>query len=52
MSLAIGIIVPTSKVQEYKVITSDDVSLNDFMETYDIIDIDGKIYTIREKEKE
>lgn len=57
-SLLVGVIVgryvfpSKTMIREYKVITSDDVSLNDFMETYDIIDIDGKIYTIREKEKE
>ena len=49
-SLLVGAITPTSRVQEYKVTTSDDVSLNDFIETYEIIDIDGKIYTIREKD--
>lgn len=35
----------------YKVTISEEVSLNDFMEKYEIIDQDGKIYTIREKEE-
>ena len=39
-------------IQEYKVTVSDDVSLNEFIEKYEIIDIEGKIYTIREKDKE
>ena len=39
-------------IQEYKVTASDDVSLNKFIEKYEIIDIEGKIYTIREKDKE
>ena len=34
---------------EYKVTISDDVSMNEFMEKYKIIDQDGKIYTIRER---
>jgi hypothetical protein len=35
----------------YKVTISEEVSLNDFMEKYEIIDQEDKIYTIREKEE-
>ena len=33
----------------YKVTISEEVSLNDFMEKYEIIDQEGKIYTVRER---
>ena len=35
---------------EYKVTISDDVSLTEFNEKYEIIEQDGKIYTVRERE--
>lgn len=34
---------------EYKVIVDDSVSLNRFLDTYEIVDRDGKIYVIRER---
>ena len=34
---------------EYKVTISDDVSLTEFNEKYEIIEQDGKIYTVRER---
>ena len=33
---------------QYKVTISDEVSMNDFLERYEIIDQEGKIYTVRE----
>jgi hypothetical protein len=33
----------------YKVTASEEVSLNDFMEKYEIIDQEGKIYTVKER---
>lgn len=33
----------------YKVIVSDDVSVNKFLEKYEIVSIDGKIYEVRER---
>lgn len=33
----------------YKVTISEEVSLNDFMEKYEIIGKEGKIYTVRER---
>lgn len=41
-------IVP-DKYIKYKVTISEDVSMTEFYEQYEIIDVDGKIYTIREK---
>ena len=37
---------------EYKVTIDDTVVMNDFMEQYEIIDQEGKIYTIKEREQE
>lgn len=34
---------------EYKVIISDEVSMNEFLDKYEIIDQEGKIYTVRER---
>lgn len=34
---------------QYKVTISDEVKMTDFLERYEIIDTEGKIYTVREK---
>jgi hypothetical protein len=34
----------------YKALISDEVSMNEFLEQYEIIDQEGKIYTIKERE--
>ena len=49
---AIGCSTLTAYVTEYKVIISDEVSMNEFMDNYEILDREGKIYTIRERELE
>lgn len=36
---------------QYKVIVSDEVSMNEFLEKYKILDQEGKIYTVVEKEE-
>lgn len=41
--------VPTEYAPQYKVTISDEVSMNDFMEKYEIIEQDGRIYTVMEK---
>ena len=41
---------PTEYETQYKVVIDDSVSMNDFIEKYEIIDQEGKIYTVREKE--
>lgn len=41
---------PTEYETRYKVTISDEVSLNEFLEHYEIIDQEGKIFTVRERE--
>jgi hypothetical protein len=41
---------PTEYETQYKVTISDEVSMNDFLEKYEIVDQEGKIYTVREIE--
>jgi predicted ABC-type sugar transport system permease subunit len=41
---------PTEYETQYKVTISDEVSMNEFLEHYEIIDQEGKIFTVREKE--
>lgn len=43
---------PMAYETQYKVTISDEVSLNDFYEHYEVIDQDGKIFTVREKTNE
>ena len=43
---------PIEYTAEYEVTVSDDVSMNDFYNRYDIIEQRGEIYVIREKEHE
>lgn len=40
------------KFIKYKVTISEEVSMVEFCDMYEIIDVDGAIYTIREKENE
>ena len=40
---------PIKYTNEYKVTISDEVSMNDFIAKYEIIDQEGKIYTVRER---
>ena len=48
----IDIKINTPKVKEYQVTIDKSVSMVDFTSKYDIIRVDGEIYTIREKENE
>jgi hypothetical protein len=41
---------PIAYETQYKVTISDEVLMNDFLEKYEIIDQEGKIYTVRERE--
>ena len=41
---------PETYKTHYKVTISDEVSMNEFLEQYEIVDQEGKIYTIKEKE--
>ena len=41
---------PIEYETQYKVTIDDSVSMNEFLDKYEIIDQDGKIYTVRERE--
>lgn len=41
-----------SDIKQYQVTISDDVSMVEFNERYDVINVEGKIWTIVEKESE
>ena len=41
---------PTKYETHYQVIIDDSVSMNDFLDKYEIIDTEGKILTIRERD--
>lgn len=43
---------PTDYETHYKVIIFDEVQMNDFFKNYEIINQDGKIYEIKEKEND
>ena len=43
-----GLKTPVEFENEYKVIVSNEVSMNDFLSKYEIIDQEGKIYTVKE----
>lgn len=40
---------PTKYEPRYKVTISDEVTMTEFLEKYEIIETEGKIYTVREK---
>ena len=42
--------IPTEYESQYKVIISDEVSMNEFIDRYEIIEQDGKIYTVVERD--
>lgn len=41
---------PTEYETQYKVIVDDSVSMTEFSEKYEILEQEGKIYTVRERE--
>ena len=40
--------IPTEYETQYKVAISDEVQMNDFLSRYEIVNQEGKIYTVRE----
>lgn len=52
LSIGIGTLPfkPTAYETQYKVTVSDEVPMNEFLERYEIIDQEGKIYTVRERD--
>ena len=49
-SFVIGSLSPREEIIRYCVIVSDEVNFNEFMDKYKIIDQDGLIYTVEERE--
>ena len=43
---------PTAYETQYQVIVTDEVSMNEFYENYRVIDHDGRIFTVRERDYE
>lgn len=41
---------PTEYETHYKVTIDDSVSMSEFMDKYEVVDQEGKIYTVRERE--
>lgn len=41
---------PTAYETQYKVTVSDEVSMNEFLARYEIIDQEGKVYTVRQRD--
>ena len=52
LSLGINVSNQPSDIKEYQVTIDNSVSMVDFTSKYDIIRVDGEIYTIREKDGE
>ena len=53
--LLVGRLVGITEIEHYptyKVTISDEVSMNEFMDKYEILEQDGKIYTVKEKKEE
>ena len=48
--LGMGYEVPTKYESHYQVIIDDSVLMNDFLDKYEILDQEGKIYTVRERD--
>ena len=44
--------IPTHYVPTYKIVISDEVSMNEFTERYEILEQEGKIYTVKERKEE
>lgn len=56
LAILLGVVVgdttatPVAYETQYKVIIDDSVSMNEFLDKYEIIDQEGKIYTVRERD--
>ena len=51
----VGVVVGVAEIEyypTYKVTISDEVSMNEFMNKYEILNQDGKIYTVKERKGE
>ena len=46
-----GLTIPEGYEMQYKVAISDEVNMSDFFEKYELVEQEGKIYTVRERER-
>ena len=52
LTIICGCLIPEYKYEtRYQVTTDDSVSINEFQNKYEIIKVEGKIYTVRERVK-
>lgn len=50
LAIVCGCLVPEDKYEtHYQVTINDSVSINEFQNKYEIIEVEGKIYTVRER---
>ena len=50
LSIIYGCLIPEDKYEtHYQVTIDDSVSMNEFQDKYEIIEVEGKIYTVRER---
>lgn len=50
LTIVCGCLIPKKKIEtRYQVIVDDSVSMNEFQDKYEIIEVEGKIYTVRER---
>ena len=49
-SCGIGVLAPRELTPRYQVIVEDDVNFNEFLDKYKIIEQNGSIYTVEERE--
>ena len=52
LTITVGCLIPEKKYEtRYQVTVDDSVSMNEFQNKYEIIRVDGKIYTVNERVK-
>lgn len=52
LTITVGCLIPKKKYEtQYQVIVDDSVSMNEFQNKYEIIKVEGKIYTVKERVK-
>ncbi len=52
LTITVGYLIPENKYETlYQVTVDDSVSMNEFQNKYEIIKIEGKIYTVKERVK-
>lgn len=52
LTITVGCLIPKKKYEtRYQVTTDDSVSMNEFQNKYEVIKVEGKIYTVKERVK-